>query len=71
MNSTQMLFDRETTPNVEYVGWAGSSISTDQAQWTIMEITKDSNGDFISIKYAGGTITASNIWDDRASLIYS
>lgn len=71
MNSTQILFDRTSTANVEYIGFAGSGISTSTAQWKIMKIEKDANDEPTSIKYAGGTITAINKWDDRTTLVYS
>lgn len=71
MNSTQILFDRTSTSNVEYIGFAGSGIATSTPQWKIMQITNDAGGSPISIKYAGGSDTAISAWDDRTTLVYS
>lgn len=70
VNSTQILFDRTSTANVEYIGFAGGGIATSTAQWKIMKIEK-TGGQPNSIKYASGTEDAINKWDDRTTLQYS
>lgn len=71
MNSTQILFDRTSTANTEYIGFAGSGIATSTAQWKIMQVVYDANSKPTSIKYAGGTQDATSKWDDRTTLAYS
>lgn len=71
MNGTQLLFDRTSTANTEYIGTAASGISTDTAQWQIKEIVYDENGKPVSIKNAGGSADSAYAWDDRTTLTYS
>ena len=71
MNGTQMLFDRTSTANTEYIGVAASGFDTDDAQWQIRAITYDGNSQPLSIKYAGGSADAVYAWDDRTTLQYS
>lgn len=71
VKSTQILFDRTSTSNVEYIGFAGSGIATTSPQWKIMKVENDGNGNTLSIKYALGTETAVNKWSERTTLAYS
>lgn len=71
MNGTQMLFDRTSTANTEYIGTAASGFDTDDLQWQIKAITYDANDKPLSIKYAGGSADFKFAWDDRTTLEYS
>lgn len=71
MNGTQMLFDRTSTANTEYIGTAASGFGTDDEQWQIKEIVYDANDKPLSIKFAGGVADAKWAWDDRTTLTYS
>lgn len=71
MNGTQLLFDRTSTANTEYIGTAASGVSTDTAQWQIKAITYDANDKPLSIKFAGGVADYVHEWDDRTTLVYS
>lgn len=71
MNGTQMLFDRTSTSNTEYIGMAASGFGTDDEQWQIRAITYDANAKPLTIKYAGGSADYAYAWDDRTTLQYS
>ena len=71
MLGTQMLFDRTSTANTEYIGTAASGVSTDSEQWQIKAITYDANDKPTSIKFAGGVADYTHAWDDRTTLQYS
>lgn len=71
MNGTQMLFDRTSTANTEYIGTAASGVGTDDEQWQIKAITYDVNDKPLSIKFAAGSADYAYAWDDRTTLVYS
>lgn len=71
MNGTQMLFDRTSTSNTEYIGTAASGVATDAEQWQIKEIVYDANDKPLSIKFAGGSADYKFAWNDRTTLTYS
>ena len=71
MNGTQMLFDRTSTSNTEYIGMAASGFSADDEQWQIRAITYDANAKPTAIKYAGGSADFAYAWSDRTTLQYS
>lgn len=71
MLGTQMLFDRTSTANTEYIGTAASGVGTDSEQWQIKAITYDANDKPVSIKFAGGSADYKYAWDDRTTLVYS
>lgn len=71
MNGTQMLFDRTSTSDTEYIGTAASGVSTSTEQWQIKEIVYDANDKPLSIKFAGGSADYKFAWDDRTTLTYS
>lgn len=71
MLGTQMLFDRTSTANTEYIGTAASGVGTDSEQWQIKAITYDANDKPLSIKFAGGSADYKFAWDDRTTLVYS
>ena len=56
MNGTQILFDRTSTANTEYIGTAASGVSSSTEQWQIKEIVYDANDKPVSIKNAGGKL---------------
>ena len=71
MNGTQMLFDRTSTSNTEYIGTAASGVATSTEQWQIKAVTYDANDKPLSIKFAGGSADFAFAWDDRTTLVYS
>lgn len=71
MLGMQLLFDRTSTSNTEYIGTAASGVGTDSEQWQIKAITYDANDKPLSIKFAGGVIDYKWAWDDRTTLQYS
>ena len=72
MARLQILFDRTSTANVEYVGTARASVLTSEEQWTIKKITYDVSNKPLSIQDA---ITSDPFglvaWDDRTTLDYA
>jgi hypothetical protein len=70
MSGTQVLFDRTSTANVEYIGTTASGVLTSQKGWQIKKITYDVNGKPLSIKNAGGEPFELYRWDDRTTLEY-
>ena len=71
MNGTQMLFDRTSTSNTEYIGMAASGVGTSDEQWQIRAIVYDANAKPTSIKYADGSADYKYAWADRTTLSYS
>ena len=71
MNGTQMLFDRTSTADTEYIGTAASGFGTSDLQWQIKAITYDASDKPLSIKFAGGSADFKFAWDDRTTLEYS
>lgn len=67
----QMLFDRTSTSNTEYIGTAASGTDTGAKEWQIKAITYDANAKPLTIKYAGGSADFAYAWDDRTTLQYS
>lgn len=70
MKGTQILFDRESTDGIEYVGISASGVDVDYEQWQIKAIEKDGNGKPVSIKYAKGSADYSFVWSDRTEYTY-
>lgn len=67
----QILVARNAAQSVEYIGRARPGAATSAAEWQIGKIAYDANGDFASLKFAGGTNTYSKVWDNRAAYSYS
>ena len=53
-----------------YIGTAPSGSATDDEAWQIRKFTYDGNDNVTAIQYAD-TGASNQVWDDRASLIYS
>lgn len=70
-NGTQVLFDRTSTSSSEYIGTAASGVAATDAQWCIVKVDYDADSKVTAVKYAGGTKTAVNVWNDRTTLSYS
>lgn len=64
------LDDTGGTPNVLYKGEAVPGSSLAAAVWRVQKITVAVDGD-VSIQWADGNDSFDNIWNNRASLIYS
>lgn len=60
--------DSSAAPLV-YVGEALPGTLTSDAKWRIQLITPGASG--VAITWAGGSNTFVNVWDSRASLVYS
>lgn len=69
--SRQTLVDRTSTANVMYVGTAECGTATSSDGWCVRKIELDADKNVTSIKYANGTYSMDNVWDDRTSLSYS
>jgi len=66
---TQAL-DYDVAGNVVYQGSAIAGSSKGAAVWRITKLIYI-NGNLTDVQYADGNINYDNIWDDRATLIYS
>lgn len=60
----------EATATITYIGTALPGTATSSALWKIKRLTFSANCSFIT-EWANGSIAATNIWDNRASLSYS
>jgi len=61
--------DKTTTANTTYVGYADPNTATSSASWQVLRVI-DSSGNK-TLEYADGNDSYDNVWDNRASLIYS
>lgn len=59
----------EASATVTYVGEAAAGSATSGALWRVKRIT--TTGADLSIKWADGDTSFSNVWDNRAALSYS
>lgn len=59
----------EANGNLTYLGFAKIGTATSTAGWQILRIQK--TGSVTLIQYANGSPRFNQIWDDRASLVYS
>lgn len=57
--------------NLIYQGFASPGNATSTAAWKIAKYTYDGSNNLLTIKWAGGASSYTNIWDNRASLSYS
>lgn len=72
MSRLQILFDRTSTANVEYIGTANAGAETSEERWTIKKITYDINNKPLSIQDAVTEIPYGLVaWDDRTTLEYA
>lgn len=53
-----------------YVGKRAPGTASSEAAWQIKRLTFNSAGD-VTIEVADGNLNYDNVWDNRASLIYS
>lgn len=60
----------ETSGNYKYIGIAPSGSLTSSAVWQLMRLTF-AGSELTEIKWADGNQSPDNIWDDRASKVYS
>ncbi len=65
------MADNTVGGDVEYFGESAPGTPTNVAGFRIVKHTYDANGNFLTKLHAGGTDEFTQIWDDRASLIYS
>lgn len=59
----------EVNGNLTYLGFAKIGTATSTAGWQVLRIQK--TGSVTLIQYADGSPRFNQIWDDRASLVYS
>lgn len=59
----------EASATVTYIGRASTKAATSEAQWQIVKI--EISGNVTTMKYANGSYTFDQIWDNRASLTYT
>ena len=72
MSRLQILFDRTSEANVEYIGTSSANMSTSAEQWTIKKITYDINSKPLSIQDAVTSTPQGLVaWDDRLTVDYA
>lgn len=59
------------TTNATYVGNAAPGSATSASVWQIRFITYDGNNNPLTITFANGSGSYTNIWNNRASYTYS
>lgn len=59
----------QVSDTLTYVGKAAPRSSTASPVWQVKRILTE--GTVLSVEYASGDDTFTNVWDDRASLVYS
>ena len=68
-NGTQLSVRVDTVnAGLTYVGTAEQGTTTDQAKWSIQQITT-SGGSVVVLNNAGGIFTA--VWDNRGATVYN
>ena len=63
--------DYDGGSNPVYIGLAAPGTATSQAKWQIKKLTFDGSNNPTAIKYANGSSSFDQVYDDRASLSYS
>lgn len=58
----------EASATVTYIGYAATKATTSQPQWQIVKI--EISGTITTMKFANGSYSFNQIWDNRASLTY-
>jgi hypothetical protein len=54
-----------------YYGFAAPGKLTSDPGWQIRELTLDTNGRSVRVKFANGSLGYDFVWDDRATFDYS
>lgn len=67
---TQIIIDRSTTPNAEYIGKSAAGSVSSSPVWSIKKIIYDIDNKPLSISWAEGNHSQEMIWDNRASYTY-
>jgi hypothetical protein len=65
------IFDYNIFNNLIYQGEATPGSLTSDPVWSIKKFSYNLLGKITNVQYANGDINKINIWDDRASLVYS
>jgi len=76
--TTTIIYETNgTTSTTNYVGFAkttaGSTVSTNDASWKIIQTILDSSGNEVTVKHAygsGGDTLWSNAWTNRVAATY-
>lgn len=67
LNEQPRLID-EASATVTYIGWSATGTLISAAAWQIMRVTV--TGTVTAIEYAVARGNKTNVWNDRATLIY-
>lgn len=67
--AAEMEYD--SNGNLIYYGLAVPGTAVGTSAWQIRKLTYDSNGNLLSILWANGSRSFSNIWSNRATYTYS
>jgi hypothetical protein len=68
-NVEELTYIDAASSSVTYIGFAQAGTATSSASWMIKKILI--SGNVTSIAYAGGEDNYNQVWDNRASLVYS
>jgi hypothetical protein len=60
----------QVDPTLAYLGEAQPGVATSAASWRMRKLDFGVDGD-VTVTWADGNASYDNVWDDRASLIYS
>lgn len=64
-------YDYDANANLIYQGDAYAGTAAADASWRIKKLTYDANNNLTAIRFAGGTLAFSKVWNDRTTLSYS
>jgi hypothetical protein len=70
-DSLALRLDYDGNSNPIYIGLAAPGTLTSAAFWQIRKLTFDVNNNVTSIKYANGSPSFDQVWDDRVTLTYA
>lgn len=68
---SQTILMDPASATITYSGKAPSGTLTSTAGWQISRLTFDASKNLIEQKWAGGNGNFTNIWDNRAALVYT
>jgi hypothetical protein len=67
----EALIVDESNPNIIYRGYAVAGANVAAAVWAIKKTVSNANGDVTTTTWADGNQNFDNIWNNRATLVYS
>jgi len=67
----EALIVDESNPNIIYRGYAAPGANVGAAVWAIKKTVSNTTGDLTTTTWADGNQNFDNIWNNRATLVYS